>query len=61
MTFPPKETLYKTAYSPMYERYTKIKGAFQNQLGNWIFICEFNNDEQTECWFSKEELTNFCL
>jgi len=63
MTTPTKETLYKTAYSPLYEVYVSIDNAFQDEDGNWIFQCSCNygNEPLSMFLFRKNELTNFCL
>jgi len=35
----PKQTLYKTAYSPMYDCFVSINHAHQDDLGQWIYTC----------------------
>lgn len=59
--YAPKQTLYKTAYSPFYEMYVKIDSAYTDDRGEWIYIVTMNNDEETACWFRSEELINFTL
>lgn len=64
MNVPAKETLYKTAFSPMYNVYVSIKSAHQDDTGEWIFKCSSNYDIKNilnDVLFRKNELSNFCL
>ena len=56
-----KETLYKTAYSPLFECYVAIVSAHQDSDGEWIFCCENVFEGIRQHLFRKSELINFCL
>jgi hypothetical protein len=56
---PKKETLYKTAFSPMHQMYLGIKSSWIDTDGQWIFKGKLENGE--EHFFRKNELENFVL
>lgn len=59
-----KETLYKTAFSPLFGVYVGIQHAYQDSRGEWIFVCKSDYNPEVvlkDHLFRKHELTNFCL
>lgn len=59
-----KESLYKTAFSPMFEVYVRISRAYKDSAGEWIFMCSSEYDPNAileDHLFRKYELRNFCL
>ncbi len=62
----PKEKLYKTAYSHLYEVYVSIDSAHQDSDGAWIYKCSSNYSDDADrrfegCLFRTNELDSFCL
>ena len=56
-----KETLYKTAYSPLFECYVQIIKVRKDCRGEWLFHCENIEEGLMNHLFRKSELSNFCL
>jgi len=59
-----KQTMYKTAYAPMFEVYVALNSAWQDSNGEWIFSCSssYNEDAMLDNHlFREHELTNYCL
>ena len=56
-----KETLYKTAYSPLFDCYVAIIKARKDDKGEWIFHCKNTDEGLIDQMFRKSELINFCL
>ena len=57
----PKEKLYRTAYSPMYECYVALTRAFTDDRGEWIFVGVNSKQGINDHLFRKCELERFCL
>ena len=62
----PKQTLYKTAYSPLYECFVGIDHAHQDVNDQWIFTCHLVDSPPDapigDCVLFREyELERFCL
>ena len=63
MITPPKETLFETAFAPLFNCYVKITKAHQDSAGEWIFTGNFDH-EGDHCighLFRACELKNFVL
>lgn len=61
---PAKETLYKTAWSPLFGVCVAIESAWTDSNGDWIFQCSSNYDGRVKLnniLFRKHELTDYCL
>lgn len=58
-----KETLYRTAYSPLFECFVAIDYAHQDEHGRWIYTCHFKHEgvEISKHLFSENELKRFVL
>jgi len=64
MEVQPKQTLYKTAFSPLFKVFVGITHAHQDADGRWIYTCEssYNPDViLTDHLFREEELERLCL
>ncbi len=66
MHTPPKQTLYKTAYSLVYKCFVGILHAHQDVHGRWIYTCRLENSPRNapigDCILFREcELERFCL
>lgn len=60
----PKETLYTTAYSPLFGVFVKIDHAHQDDAGEWIFTCSSDYHPRVKLrnhLFRKNELVVFTL
>jgi hypothetical protein len=60
----PKEAMYKTAFSPMFGVYVEITRTYQDDIGEWIFVCNSRpgaGEILTDHLFRKHELTGFRL
>jgi hypothetical protein len=60
----PKQKLYKTAFSPMYNVFVGIDHAHQDVDGRWIYTCESSYNPDVilkDHLFREEELERLCL
>lgn len=57
----PKQQLYKTAYSELFECYVVIDSAYQTDDGRWIYTCHNRDEGLKNHLFTEDELTRFCL
>ena len=57
-----KLSLYKTAFSPLYNQYVGIIGVHLNDIGELIITAYLASTSKENCiLFHPEELTNFVL
>jgi hypothetical protein len=67
MKVPPKQTMYKIAYSPLFNCYVVITHAYQDMnykvpdTGNWVFVCYNHQVGLKDHLFREHELIEFCL
>jgi len=66
MKVTPKQELYKTAFSPIYNCFVGIIHAHQDSLGEWIYTCRLENSPADApvgngILFRECELERFCL
>ena len=60
--FNEKLSLYKTAFSPLYETYVKILRHYFDDNGEPVITAwVLGNPENMETLFRRHELTNYCL
>jgi hypothetical protein len=62
--YPPKETYYKTAFSPLFDVYVSIDHAHQDDSGEWIYTCSSFYKEGVNLQnhlFRECELERLCL
>ena len=59
----PKQTFYKTAYSPLFNVFVEITAAWTDQDNKWIFQCNSNYTKTrlNNCMFREHELNKYCL
>ncbi len=58
----PKQQLYTTAYSLLFETFVAIQRAFTDDRGEWIFVCDGEAGSGiNEHLFREIELIRFCL
>ena len=61
MPIPPKQTLYKTAYSFLFRCCVSVSALGKNCAGEWLYEC-FNESEGIVPFIASErELTNFVI
>ncbi len=61
---PPKQTRYKTAFSPLYNVFVKIVYSHQDDEDQWIYTCSssYNSDAILDRVLFREcELERLCL
>lgn len=56
-----KQTLYKTAFSPLFNCYITIVHAYQDTSERWIFVGNNKKEELHNHLFREDELVKFCL
>lgn len=56
-----KQTLYKTAYSPLFECYVSITRVYDDEDGQVIFVGESQAAGLKDHLFREHELEKFCL
>jgi len=57
----PKEKLYRTAFSPLFDCFVSIDHSWQDDRGEWIFKCLNKSEGLVGHLFRTCELTKFCL
>ncbi len=57
----PKEEMYTTAYSPLFECFVKIDKARKDDRGEWIFHCSNEEKGLSNHLFRKCELERFTI
>ncbi len=60
----PKQLLYKTAYSPLFDCYVGIIAAWKLENGTWIFMCNSDYKDNVTLHnhlFTEAELERFVL
>lgn len=62
METPPKQTLYKTAFSPAYNLFVSIDEA-EYIDGHWVYTCSSSYSEETldRVKFREDALERLCL
>jgi hypothetical protein len=60
---PPKQTLYKTAFSPAYNVFVSIEHAHQDADGRWIYTCssDYSDEQFHGVMFREDALERYCL
>ena len=64
MEIQPKQKLYKTAFTPLFDVFVSISHAHQDVDGRWIYTCQSRYDSDailTDHLFREEELERLCL
>lgn len=59
--FAPKQTRYKTAYSPEFNAYVSISDAYQDDNGKWIYVVQNEQHGLKDYLMRDCELESFCL
>jgi len=56
-----KQSLYTTAFSPLFNCYVTIERSYQDSSERWIFVGSNKKEELNEHLFREDELTKFCI
>ena len=56
---PPKQTLYKTAYSYLHRCYVTVKAIGKDDKGSWFYACSNDYEGIVPFTAAEDELSNF--